>query len=74
MKKRLAGWNGTVAECNGCDHVTTAAGMCLKLADLHGPAVMWKRGNCPYATHVKHVAKVEDTGKKRVGQQKQKKH
>jgi hypothetical protein len=70
--KQLHGVNGTVAKCEGCANITPLAGMCLKLSDLHGPAVMWKRGVCPYATHVKRASKVEDIGKKRVGQQKQK--
>jgi len=63
---------GTVAQCKGCDYVTPLAGMCWKLEDMYAPAGFWRRGGCPYATHVKREVKV-DQGKVRAGQQKQKK-
>ena len=62
---------GIVAQCVGCDYVTPMAGMCFKLADMYAPAGFWRRGGCPYATHIVREAKVAD--KVRVGQQKQKK-
>ena len=63
---------GIMAQCKGCDYVTPLTGMCWKLEDKYAPAGFWRRGGCPYATHVVHEAKV-DQGKVRAGQQKQKK-
>ena len=52
---------GCVAECNGCDYVAKLATICTKLVDGAGkaPAGAWRRGTCPYATHIKRAAKVE---------------
>lgn len=62
---------GCVEQCKGCDYVATLAFTCFKLADYAAPAGFWRRGGCPYATHVVRVAKVDK--RVRVGQQKQKK-
>jgi hypothetical protein len=62
---------GTVAQCTGCDNITPLAGMCTKYASVRAPEGVWRRGVCPYATHVVKVKEV--TGKVRAGQQKQKK-
>lgn len=53
---------GCVAECNGCDYVAKLAKTCFKLVDGAGlaPAGYWRRGVCPYATHIKRASKVED--------------
>lgn len=67
----MAKVKGIVAQCVGCGYVTPLAGMCFKLADMYAPAGFWRRGGCPYATHI--VKTVEATNKVRVGQQKQKK-
>ena len=68
-------------QCKGCDHCVSSSflGMnliftsdkCLKLLDKKAPQGFWRRGGCPYATHIVLEAKVAD--KVRVGQQKQKK-
>lgn len=62
---------GTVEQCNGCDYVATIASICTKLADVNAPAGFWRRGGCPYATHV--VKRTVIKEHVRVGQQKQKK-
>ena len=66
--------NGTVEQCNGCAHIATYAGVCLVLVHPRGPSAMWRRGDCPYATHLGKVKRVDDNSKVRVGQQKQKKN
>ena len=62
---------GIVEQCKGCDYVTPLAGMCWKLEDMYAPAGFWRRGGCPYATHIVKVKEVKTHV--RVGQQKQKK-
>ena len=65
---------GCVEQCKGCDYVAKIAFTCFKLVDGAGkaPAGFWRRGTCPYATHLG-ITKVVDDVKVRVGQQKQKK-
>ena len=68
-------------QCKGCEHCvsSTFLGMnlthtpdkCLKLLDKKAPQGFWRRGGCPYATHI--VKEVEPKNHVRVGQQKQKK-
>jgi hypothetical protein len=76
MTKKGCAFNGgtckpIVEQCQGCDRtVETPAGVfCQSFPD---PAAKWRRGPCNMATHVKVEGK-KDEGKRRVGQQKQKK-
>ncbi|MFH1135207.1 MAG: PxxKW family cysteine-rich protein [Pseudomonadota bacterium] len=76
MTKKGCAFNGgtcqpIVEQCQGCDRtVTNPNGVfCRTFPD---PAAKWRRGPCNMATHVKVEVK-KDEGKKRVGQQKQKK-
>jgi len=55
--------------CEGCDKVIPEDhSRCVAYRD---PAVMWRLGTCPLATHIKTT--VAKTTKVRVGQQKQSK-
>ena len=65
VDKCLEGDNG-----KACERIVKGENVCK--AYLY-PDKLWLRGNCPAATHVVTTV-AEDTGKKRVGQQKQKKH
>ena len=70
-----------VEKCKGCEYCTSYTfmgaplasmpGKCSKYADPKAPEGAWRRGSCPYATHLGIVTKVVD--RVRVGQQKQKK-
>jgi len=55
--------------CEGCDKVAPEDhSRCVAYRD---PDVLWRRGRCPLASHIKAVSTVSK--KLRVGQQKQKK-
>ena len=49
-----------VEQCNGCSRTSNFASgwYCTACPD---PAVRWKNGKCNLATHVKNIAKAEDT-------------
>ena len=55
--------------CTGCERVVLTEDRCSAFIS---PAAKWRNGNCNLATHVKEEA--VSHGKKRVGQQKQKKN
>lgn len=56
-----------VEECNGCNRIDN--GYCSAYIN---PSVKWKAGRqCPLASHLTTI--IKDEGKRRVGQQKQKK-
>ena len=59
-------------KCEGCNKVINVSGKQCCEAYAY-PSGWWRRGTCPVASHVKHVNS-EQIGKKRVGQQKQKKN
>ena len=59
-----------VDECMGCSRVVGGENVCA--AYLY-PATRWKNGKCALGTHIETEAE-KPVGKKRVGQQKQKKH
>lgn len=55
-------------ETNPCKRIEPGTELCLAYIN---PAQRWKIGTCPLATHI--ITRIEaDTGKTRVGQQKQK--
>lgn len=56
-----------VEKCQGCER--TKDDFCVAYRD---PSYWWRLGICPLATHVRVTIKSDD-GKKRAGQQKQKK-
>lgn len=63
-------------QCEGCKRVVevlpTPGNACgLGCQNYSNPRAQWRRGNCAMATHV--TREKEDTGKVRLGQQKQKK-
>ena len=62
-------------EDKGCERIDQATGNC---AAYINPSYWWDgkppyRGHCPLATHIEYVREEKQQGKRRVGQQKQKK-
>jgi len=60
-----------IEKCEGCARTEVINDQELCLAYLT-PASRWRLGNCALATHVTTIVGEEQQGKKRVGQQKQK--
>ena len=60
-----------VEQCNGCERVLSADDSALCSAFAF-PDTKWRLGPCSMATHIK--SESANAEKKRVGQQKQKKH
>lgn len=61
-----------VEKCEGCNRTEVIDDRELCLVYIT-PAEHWRLGNCPLGTHVVTMIGDEQTGKKRVGQQKQRK-
>lgn len=65
-------------KCLGCSHVIEVHpypgnGIGIGCISYPNPWPLWRRGNCPRATHVERNHKPENGNHSRIGQQKQKK-
>jgi len=60
-----------IEKCEGCERTEVINDQELCLAYLT-PAEHWRLGDCPLGTHVVTMVSEQQQGKKRVGQQKQK--
>jgi len=61
-----------IEKCEGCARTEVIDDQELCLAYV-APALHWRNGNCPLATHMSTMVGEQQQGKVRVGQQKQKK-